>query len=92
MHAVNIGCFNFSTPENIRGISSSSIKNKKELPILIVTFPFQPLPKIIVFFFCLAALDGSFPMEKLSTSTKTEMINMPFQLQVIYESLILIGN
>ena len=32
MHAVNIGCFNFSTRENIRSISSSSIKNKKELP------------------------------------------------------------
>lgn len=53
--------FNFGTLEYIRGKSSSGIKKKKKgLPILIVAFPFRPLPKIIVFFFCLAPLNGSF--------------------------------
>lgn len=68
MHVVNIGYhtirrnFSFSILEHIKGISSSSIKKPRwnELPILIVAFPFRPLPRIIVFFFCLAVLNGSF--------------------------------
>jgi hypothetical protein len=41
-------------------IKSRQTDRQSRLPILMVAFPFRLLPKTIVFFLCLAVLDGSF--------------------------------
>lgn len=104
MHVVNTGCYhryhtmgrdsNFSTSGHKWGINSSSVKKpgEKQLPILIVAFPFRPLPRTRVLFFCLAVLTGSFTDGEVIHWYWKRNNKYSFQLQVIYEGLISIGN